>query len=298
MISLDNTIETPQTKAEKVTEKKWLLEIRPKANLFDLHLKDLWRYRDLISMFIYREFNAQYKQTVLGPLWFLIQPILTTITFIIIFGRVAKISTNGIPHILFYMSGLILWNFFATSFTKVSDTFSTNKHIFGKVYFPRLAAPISIVISTSISFGIQFLLFTAIWVYYKLQGTDIGLSSQTLILPVLVLLTALLGLGCGLIVSSFTNKYRDLKFLLTFGIQLLMYATPVIYPLSALPEKYRTLILINPVCVLVENFRYALLGKGTYEPAMLVYSSITTCVILILGMIIFNREEKHFMDVV
>jgi lipopolysaccharide transport system permease protein len=296
MITLENTIESQQSNSS--SEQKWLFEIKPKSNWFELHLDDLWRYRDLIGMFIYREFVAQYKQTILGPLWFLIQPILTTITFIVIFGRVAKISTDGIPQILFYMSGLVLWNYFSTCFTKVADTFSTNKHIFGKVYFPRLVVPIATIVSTLISFGIQFLLFIAIWVYYYVKGFPINLTIEALLLPYLVILMAMLGLGSGIIISSLTIKYRDLKFLITFGIQLLMYATPIIYPMSALPEKYRMIILLNPISGIVETFRYSLLGKGMFDPFMLLYSSITTFVILVIGLLIFNRVEKNFMDIV
>jgi lipopolysaccharide transport system permease protein len=288
----------PTHAAANQPEKKWLLEIKPEAPWYELHLKDLWRYRDLIGMFIYREFVSQYKQTILGPLWFLIQPILTTLMFVVIFGRVAKISTDGMPQILFYMSGLLLWNYFSNCFTKVAETFSTNAHIFGKVYFPRLVVPISTVISTLISFGIQFVLFTCIWVYYYLTGTPLSLNAFVLLIPYLLLLMAALGLGTGIIISSLTIKYRDLKFLVSFGVQLLMYATPVIYPLSSIPAQYRFLISANPITGIVETFRYAVLGKGTFDPVLLGYSSIATMVLLMLGVLLFNRVERNFMDVV
>jgi lipopolysaccharide transport system permease protein len=196
------------------------------------------------------------------------------------------------------MSGLVLWNYFSTCFTKVADTFNTNKHIFGKVYFPRLVVPIATVISNLISFGIQLLLFIAIWAYYYIKGFPINLTVQVLFLPYLVALMAMLGLGSGIIISSITIKYRDLKYLITFGVQLLMYATPIIYPMSALPEKYRMIILLNPMSGIVETFRYSLLGKGVFDPMMLLYSSIATCVILLIGLLVFNRAEKNFMDIV
>jgi lipopolysaccharide transport system permease protein len=280
------------------SKKKWMLEIRPEAPWYELHLKDLWRYRDLVGMFIYREFVAQYKQTILGPLWFLIQPLLTTLMFVLVFGRVAKISTDGMPQILFYMSGLLLWNYFSTSFTKISETFSTNANIFGKVYFPRMVVPIATVISNLISFGIQAVLFAAIWIYYYLQGTPIALNAYTLLIPFLVLLMAALGLGTGIIISSLTIKYRDLRFLVSFGVQLLMYASPIIYPLSSIGDKYRVLLIANPITGIVESFRYAVLGQGTYDPVMLLYSTVATFIILIAGLLLFNRVERNFMDVV
>ncbi len=294
--------ERVNTPAERVVtdspEKKWLLEIRPEAPWYELHLKDLWRYRDLVGMFIYREFVAQYKQTLLGPLWFLIQPLLTTLMFVVVFGRVAKISTDGMPQILFYMAGLLLWNYFSTCFTKVSETFSTNANIFGKVYFPRMVVPVATVISTLISFGIQFVLFAGIWLYYYLKGTPISLNAHTLLIPYLVLLMAALGLGTGIIISSLTIKYRDLRFLVTFGVQLLMYASPIIYPLSSIGDKYRLWLIANPISGIVESFRYAVLGHGTFDPVILLYSSVATFIILVIGLLLFNRVERNFMDVV
>lgn len=281
-----------------VEKETWLLEIKPETPWFQLHLKDLWRYRDLVSMFIYREFTAQYKQTIMGPLWFIIQPILTTITFLVVFGRVARISTDGIPPVLFYMSGIVLWSYFSTCLTKVSDTFSTNKHIFGKVYFPRLAVPLATVITALISFGLQLMLLLFIWVYYYQQGTSISFGIHTLLVPYLVLLMAILGLGSGIIISSLTIKYRDLKFLVSFGIQLLMYATPIIYPMSALPEKYRPFVMANPISGIVETFRFAMLGQGAFDPTLLLYSSVVALVIFMAGLLLFNRVEKNFMDIV
>jgi lipopolysaccharide transport system permease protein len=279
-------------------ERKWLLEIKPEAPWYELHLKDLWRYRDLIGMFIYREFVAQYKQTILGPLWFLIQPLLTTLMFVLVFGRVAKISTDGMPQILFYMSGLLLWNYFSTCFTKVSETFSSNANIFGKVYFPRMVVPVATVVSNLISFGIQSVLFAAIWIYYSLQGTPIALNVYSLLIPYLVLLMAALGLGTGIIISSLTIKYRDLRFLVSFGVQLLMYASPIIYPLSSIGDKYRFWLIANPISGIVESFRYAVLGQGTFDPFILLYSSVATFIILLAGLLLFNRVERNFMDIV
>lgn len=279
-------------------EENWSLVIKPQSNWFELHLDDLWRYRDLIYMFVKRDFVAQYKQTILGPLWFLIQPILTTITYMVIFGGIAKIGTDGTPEALFYMAGIMMWNYFSTCLNRTSDTFVANANIFGKVYFPRLTVPISSVISGLVTFAIQLGLFVVMYLVFLVKGADIHINIYVLLLPYLIVLMALLGLGLGIIVSSMTTKYRDLKFLVTFGIQLLMYAAPVVYPLSTLPEKYKFWVALNPMTSVIETFRYSVLGTGSFSWAMLGYSSVVTAVILVFGVVIFNRVEKTFMDTV
>lgn len=276
----------------------WTLTIRPKTGWFDLHLADLWRYRDLVTLFVRRDFVAQYKQTILGPLWFIIQPLLTTLTFTVIFGNVAKLSTDGLPKILFYMSGITAWSYFSECLTKTSETFSANAGIFGKVYFPRLAVPVSIVLSNLIKFGIQLGLFLGFYFYFLARGTDIHPTSALLLLPLLILLMAALGLGSGIIVSSMTTRYRDLRFLVQFGVTLLMYSTPVIIPLSKLQDQYRWIMLANPMTSIIETFRYAFLGTGTFSWLQLGYTAGATTVILAAGVLLFNHVEKTFMDTV
>lgn len=278
---------------------KWSLVIKPKYSLFDLHLKDLWRYRDLLFMFVKRDFAAIYKQTILGPLWFLIQPLLSTLMFMIIFNKVAGIPTEGIPSPIFYLSGLIVWNYFAACLNNTAVTFSANASIFGKVYFPRMIVPLSNVISALVGFGIQlFILIVLTAYYYFFTPMDLQLNALVLLIPFLLFLVASLGLGLGLIVSSLTTKYRDLTFLISFGVQLLMYATPVIYPLSFIKGKYRMFILANPITPIIESFRYAFLGVGEFNAGHLLYSVGFTAFVLFLGVIIFNRVEKSFMDVI
>ncbi len=282
----------------KENNEEWTMVIKPQTNWLELHLDDLWRYRDLIYMFVKRDFVSQYKQTILGPLWFLIQPVITTFTYMIIFGGIAKIPTDGIPQPLFYMSGIMMWNYFASCLNKTADTFVSNAAIFGKVYFPRLTVPISNVISGLVSFFIQLGLFAVVYVYFFAKGSDVHINSYILLLPYLILLMALLGLALGIIVSSLTTKYRDLKFLVSFGVQLLMYATPVVYPLSVLPEKYKKYVLMNPMTGIVETFRYSVLGQGTMEWWYIGYSTVFTLVVLFIGVILFNKVEKNFMDTV
>jgi len=281
-----------------LSESEWTLEIKPVSGWFNFHLKDVWRYRDLLFMFVRRDFVSVYKQTILGPFWFFLQPILTAVTFNIVFGKIAKIPTDGIPPFLFYMSGLVCWGYFADCLTRTSSTFITNANIFGKVYFPRLVSPLSNIISLLMKFGIQMLLFICFLIYYKIQGDNVNPNIYILLIPYLILLMAGLGLGFGIIVSSLTTKYRDLTFLISFGVQLLMYATPVIYPLSELPEKYRWIVLANPMTAIVDTFRYAFLGAGVFNLSNLIYSSIFMVVILSIGIVIFNRVEKTFMDTV
>jgi lipopolysaccharide transport system permease protein len=276
----------------------WSLVIRPKTGWFDLHLGDLWRYRDLTMLFVWRDFVAQYKQTVLGPVWHLIQPLFTTILFTLIFGRVAKLPTDSLPPMLFYMAGITCWNYFAECLNRSAGTFVNNASIFGKVYFPRLTVPVSVVISNIIKFGIQFTLFFAMLAYYYAKGAPIHPNALILLTPALVLIMAALGLGAGIIVSSLTIRYRDLQVLITFGVQLLMYATPVIYPLSMISGKYRWLVLANPMSALVETFRYAFLGAGTFDLMNLGYSAAVTLIILFIGIVLFNHVERTFMDTV
>jgi lipopolysaccharide transport system permease protein len=277
----------------------WSLVIRPHNRLFDLHLDDVWRYRDLLWMFVRRDFVAVYKQTVLGPLWFFIQPLLTTLIFTIIFSGVARIPTDGFPAMLFYLAGMTPWNYFATCLTKTSNTFVGNAGIFGKVYFPRLIVPLSIVVSTMIQFGIQFLLFIGVFAYFLITGADVSPQWGLIVVitPLLILLMAALGLGAGIVVSSLTTKYRDFTFLIAFGVQLMMYATPIIYPMSAVPDRYRWLIQLNPMTAPVETFRAIFLG-GPIPWSALGLSTMLTAFLLFVGIVIFNKVEKSFMDTV
>lgn len=291
MTANSDSIETVPTDSEN-----WSLVIRPQRNLFDLRLGELWKYRDLTGLFVRRDFVSVYKQTILGPLWFLIQPILTTITFTVIFGRIAKMPTDGLPQFLFYMSGTVVWTYFSDCLNKTSNTFITNSQLFGKVYFPRLTVPISILISTLIAFIIQFILFLGFTLYFWLKGADIKPNAWVLFTPVLLVMMAGLGLGCGIIVSSLTTRYRDLRFLVAFGVQLWMFATPIIYPVSSIPEQYQMLIKANPITPIIETFRYAYLGAGTVSIPNLLYSAGFMLVVLTIGILLFNRIEATFMD--
>jgi lipopolysaccharide transport system permease protein len=276
----------------------WDLVIEGKTSLFDLKFKDVWRYRDLLMMFVKRDFISSFKQTILGPLWFFIQPLLTTITFTFVFGNLAGISCDGLPKPLFYMAGITAWNYFSDCLNKTSSVFSANAGIFGKVYFPRLIMPLSIVVSNLMRFGVQMIMFLSLVIYYKFNGLMIELNSTILLFPILILLMALMGLGMGMIITSLTTKYKDLQFLLQFGITLLMYATTVIYPLSAAPLKYKKWIELNPMTGIIEAFRYSFLGKGEFSAWSLGYSSLVTVVILFFGIIIFNRTERSFIDTI
>lgn len=288
----------PLTTAEDPSEESWSLIIRPKRGLLDINLKEIWQYRDLVMLFVRRDFVSKYKQTILGPLWFLIQPILTTLMFTLVFGNLAGISTDGLPPMLFYMAGTVAWSYFSICLTTTSNTFISNAAIFGKVYFPRLTVPLSIVISNLIQFGIQFLLLIAFIIFFYFRGTPLHVNGYVLLIPYLIVLMAFMGLGFGIIISSLTTKYRDLVNLVAFGMQLWMYATPVIYPLSKIPEKYKIYIMANPVTPIVETFRFAMLGSGTVSQGQLLYCSLFTLTVMILGVIMFNRVEQSFMDVV
>ena len=277
----------------------WDVVLEPKTNLFQFNLREVWQYRDLLLLLVRRDFVATYKQTILGPIWFFLQPLLTTLIYTIIFNSIANISTDGMPPLLFYMAGTTLWNYFADCLNKTSTVFRDNAAIFGKVYFPRLVIPFSIVISNLIKLGIQFLLFLLFWGYYLIATNNVlHPNGLILILPLLILLLGLLGLGMGMIISSMTTKYRDLIFLLTFGVQLLMYATPVIYPLSSISSNYKWLIVANPMTPVIEAFRYAFTGSGSFSWMHLSYSLVCAIVLLFIGIIIFNRVERDFMDTV
>jgi len=292
-----NTLE-PTLKDNLVQEEQWTEVIETKTGLFDLRLGEIWRYRDLVMMFVRRDFVANYKQTILGPIWFFLQPLLTTITFVLIFGRVAGLSTDGLPMIAFYLAGVTIWNYFAETLNKTASVFRDNAQMFGKVYFPRLTMPVSIVISNLVRFGIQFGLFLIVWAYYFFYKGAIQPNLYILLTPILVLMMGLLGLGLGMAISALTNKYKDLIFLLTFGVQLAMYATPVIYPISSISDKYKGLLMANPMASIVETFRYAYLGYGTFSWFYLGYSFLFSIMMLIAGTVIFNKVEKSFTDTV
>lgn len=288
-LNLDPTSNTPED---------WDLIIRPQRGWFDLRLDELFRYRDLVLLFVRRDFVAAYKQTILGPIWYLIQPLLTTITFTVIFGNIAQLPTDELPPFLFYMSGTVIWGYFAESLTKTSNTFVQNSNLFGKVYFPRLAVPISILMSNFITFFIQFIFFLLFVAYFALIGAPVAPNWWILSFPILILMMAGLGLGLGILISALTTKYRDLRFLVQFGVSLLMYATPVIYPVSSIPAQWQWVILANPMTPIVETFRYAFLGAGTVSLPQLGYSFGSMLVIVLLGAVVFNKVEANFMDTV
>jgi lipopolysaccharide transport system permease protein len=279
---------------------EWTEVITPRNHLFNLHLKEVWRYRDLLFLFVKRDFAAQYRQTILGPLWYIIQPVFTTVLFLVVFNKIAKIPTDQLPPLLFYMSSITIWNYFAACLNSTSNTFVANAGIFGKVYFPRLVLPLSTVVSNVIKFGIQFCLLLAMILYYAFAGIyAIHAGWHNLLIPVIVIIMAAIGLGLGIIISSLTTKYRDLTILISFGVQLLMYITPVVYPLSFLEQsKYTNFIRWNPLSPLVEGFRYAVLGQGTFDVYFFGYSILFTLLALLCGVLLFNKVERSFMDTV
>ena len=287
---------------KKVFEQdEWLYEIKPKTSNFSLNLKEVWQYRDLLFLFVNRDIVTVYKQTVLGPLWYLIQPLFTSIIFTIIFNNVAGIETGSIPPFLFNLGGIMVWNYFTSCLNDTSDTFKKNANIFGKVYFPRVIMPLSIVISNLLKFGIQFFIFVAFYIYYVYEGMEVRLSAVSLLLPLLVVLMGFLGLGLGMIISSMVTKYRDLSFLVGFGVQLLMYLSAVMYPMALLKEKLPSLgwlIEYNPLAYVVETSRYLLLKEGTVSGFGMIYTVMITFVIVLLGLLIFNKTEKSFIDTV
>lgn len=281
-------------------KKEWTEVIKPQVSLFDLHLKEVWRYRDLLSLLVRRDFVSNFKQTILGPLWFFIQPLMTTIIFTIVFGNIAGLAPAGIPTLLFYLSGITMWSYFSECLTKTSTVFRDNASIFGKVYFPRLIMPLSIIVSNLLRMGVQLVLFLCFWLYYYCSNSSIEPNWAMALFPLLILLMAGMGFGLGLIISALTNKYRDLSFLLTFAVQLMMYATPVITPLSKVSGKYLWILKVNPMTSIIETFRYGFIGSNSamLDWGMLIYSVLFTIIVVVLGTIIFNKVEKTFMDTV
>lgn len=284
-----------------IKDQDWLFEIKPKDQFFRLHLKEIWQYRDLLFLFVRRDVVTVYKQTVLGPLWYLIQPLFTSVIFTIIFNNVAGIQTGNIPPFLFNLGGVMVWNYFTSCLNDTSDTFKKNASVFGKVYFPRLIVPLSIVISNLLKFGIQFFIFIAFYVFYAFQGLEVQFNNATIFFPLLIALMGILGLGLGMIISSMVTKYRDLTFLVTFGVQLLMYVSAVMYPMALLKEKlpqFGWLIEYNPLAYVIETSRYMLLNEGAISVGGLLYTVIVTLVLFFVGLLIFNKTEKNFIDTV
>ena len=276
----------------------WTKEITPQKRLLDINMRELWRYRDLYYMYVKRDIITVYKQTILGPLWFLIQPILTTIMFMFVFGNLAGISTDGMPQPLFYMAGILLWTYFSNCFNSCSNVFTTTAGVFGKVYFPRLVVPLSSITSNLVKLGIQLLLFIAVYIYFATTGAPVKINGYIILFPFLVILVAFHALSWGLIVSALTTKYRDLRQLVGFGVQLLMYATPVIYPMSTTSGKIRAILELNPLTPIFEAFKYSCMGCGSLSWGGLLYSTIFMLVTLFVSVIIFNRTERNFMDTV
>lgn len=280
-------------------DKNWTLVIKPHEKLWHVDFKEIWRYRDLVTLFVKRNVIVQYKQTILGPLWYIIQPVLTVIMNMVVFGGIANMSTDGIPQPLFYMAGNVCWFYFSDCLNQTSSTFTANQGMFGKVYFPRMVVPVSTVMSNLLRFCIQFCLFVAIYVYFFSRGADVQPNLHLLLLPVLVVMMAGLGLGFGILISSMTTKYRDLTVLFSFIVSLWMYATPIVYPLSMVTsEKLRTLIMLNPMTSIIEGFKYAALGEGFFSWGALGYSFAFMCILLLFGVVIFNRVQRSFMDTV
>jgi len=282
-------------------KEQWDIVIKPKSKTFSLNYGEVWKYRDLVKMYIRRDIVTQYKQTVLGPLWYVIQPLFTSFMYLIVFGGIANIPTDGIPHMVFYMSGLLCWNYFSECLGRGSSTFGGNAAVFSKVYFPRLVVPLSGIISGLVRFGIQFALFIGIYIYYYYQGTNMVPNATVLLFPLLVIMSALMGLGFGIIISSLTVKYRDLAILFGFVTYLWMYATPIIYPLSAIPNKiksFRWIVELNPMTSIVETMRYSFTGEGAFSWLALAYSGVVTIIVVIVGSWIFNKMERKFIDIV
>ena len=286
---------------DKYSDDEWLYEIKPKDNFFSLHLKEVWKYRDLLFLFVKRDVVTVYKQTILGPLWYLIQPLFTAITFTIIFNNVAGIKTGETPPFLYNLAGIIVWNYFTTCLNETSDTFKKNAGIFGKVYFPRLIMPLSIVVSNLLKLSIQILIFISFYIYYYIIGVNLSLNPLVVLFPALILLMGILGLGLGMIISSLVTKYRDLSFLVGFGVQLLMYVSAVMYPIALIKEKlpeYGWLVEYNPLAYIIEASRFMLLNEGGISLFGVLYTIIITVVLFFIGLLIFNKTEKNFIDTV
>lgn len=281
------------------TEQPWTTVIKPHSKLWEIDFKEIWRYKDLWAMYIKRDITTMYKQTILGPLWFIIQPAITTIMYMVVFGGIAGIPTDGIPQPLFYLAGICIWQYFADCLNKTSATFLSNAGVFGKVYFPRIIAPMASVTSNLVKFGVQLFLFLIVYIYFVIQGTNVHPNITILLFPVLVFMLAGFGLGFGMIVSSLTTKYRDLTILFSFIVQLWMYGTPVIYPLSTITnEKLLLAMKLNPITAIVETFKYSTLGAGTFSWYLLGYSFLFMVVVFFIGLVMFNREQRSFMDTV
>jgi lipopolysaccharide transport system permease protein len=296
LLSSQPDVRPPSGRGDGAEE--WTLIISPQRRWFDFRFRELWRERELVMLFVWRDFVSLYKQTVLGPLWYVIQPLATTVVFTIVFGRIANLPTDQLPQFLFYMSGVVLWSYFALCLTKTSQTFIANAGVFGKVYFPRLAVPLSITISNLITFAIQFVLFAGFVVYFVIAGSTVHPNAWMAALPLEIAMMAGLGLGLGIIVSALTTKYRDLQNLVVFGTQLAMYCSPVVYPLSSVHGKLRWLVEANPMTAPIEMFRRGFLGVGEVSTGLVGYSASATAVILVVGLILFNRVERNFMDTV
>lgn len=281
-----------------MTEPQYTHVIRPKRHLFEINLKEVWQYRDLLFLFVRRDFVAKYKQTILGPFWFVLNPLMSTLIYTVIFNRVANIPTDGVPPILFYLTGLVAWQYFAACLNGTSNIFRANAGIFGKVYFPRLVSPLSVVISSLVQLVVQFGLLITIMLIYYFKGTPIPLNQYTLLIPAIIIVLAFMALGFGIIISSATTKYRDLTNFMSFGVQLWMYATPIIYPVSTVPDQFQFIVKYNPVAPLIEAFKYGLIGAGQVDWGGLLYSLIFTIVVVVLGILIFNKVEQSFMDTV
>lgn len=287
--------------SEKLLPTQWLFEIKPKNNFFSINLKEIWQYRDLLFLFVKRDVVTAYKQTILGPLWYLIQPLFTAITFTIIFNTVAGIQTGNVPSFLFNLAGITIWNYFTSCLNETSDTFKKNASIFGKVYFPRVIMPLSIVISNLLKFAIQFFIFIIFYLYFLSKGAPLSLNGTILLFPLMVILMGVLGLGLGMIISSLVTKYRDFTFLVGFGVQLLMYLSAVVYPMSLINQKmpqYAWIVGYNPLAYVVESTRYILLGVGDISVSGLVYTSVVAFLLLFFGLLVFNKTEKSFIDTV
>lgn len=280
------------------SEQQWTEEIKSQDSLFSINFKELWHYRDLLLMLVKKEYVTFYKQTILGPIWFFVQPILTTLMYVLLFGQIAKLSTDGVPQMAFYLAGITVWNYFSEVLTKTSTVFRDNAAVMGKVYFPRLIMPLSIVVSGLMKFAIQFTLFVVVVLYFTFIKGTVHPNVWILLTPFLLLLMAALSLGLGMIFSSLTTKYKDLVFLLTFGIQLFMYVTPVVYPVSSIPANYAWIVNMNPLTGIFECFRFSYLGSGDFQSMSLVFSTTITFFVLAIGTLIFNKVEKSFMDTV
>lgn len=297
MTDHDPEIKDSDRPAAEHETQSWDLIIQPVSSLFVLRLNEVWRYRDLLLLFVHRDIVSFYKQTILGPIWFFVQPLMTTTIYVLVFDRIARLSTDGLPPVLFYLCGVTFWNYFSDCFGKTATIFRDNENLFGKVYFPRIITPLSIIVSNLFRFGIQFTLFLLISAYYYWQG-EARIQPTILLFPVLIAIMAFMGLGMGMFFSAMTTKYRDLAFLLQFGVQLLMYATPVIYPFSQIPERLQPMLTWNPLVPIIETARHGFLGTGTFSPAGLVYSVAFTLVVFVVSTTIFNRVERTFMDTV